>query len=704
MQSRLWMMTILLWLSCTFPSIADEARIGHHDLDVTLDPPSHRIQATDRVTIEMPDAKQTVEFYLSKTLDQVELIDAAGMTLKRIDVPDDTMRSPEHENGTTFTHWRVTADMPEPIFRFVLSYSGSIYDSLKSDESNYARGFATTSGLICEQGIYLAKSSGWFPAQDQGTMTFTLKTHLPSGWHSISQGEEVARVAKENGQFTEWICDDPMDDIYLIAGRYIITEEDHHGVRVMTYTYQDEPELSANYRNATKKYLDMYKQLIGPYAFEKFALVENFWQTGYGMPSFTLLGSQVIRLPFIINVSYGHEILHNWWGNGVFVDWERGNWCEGITNYMADHYYKKLSGQDKGYRRSMLQNYQNYVKSERDFPLTEFRERHNPASQAIGYNKSAMTYHMLHELLGEAKFNAAWQSFYRNYLFKAVSWAEIESEFSRQTGEDLKWFFSQWIERKGAPNLKIARVDISRKKSGYQVSLTLMQDEPTYKMRIPIRFTGAADSTIYVFMNEKSGKFKFQFKDKPKKIHLDPDFDIFRMLDRDEIPPALSQTLGATNILLILPEDEGEAKVEFYGRFSKMLSMTGAATVLRDGESTEADLKGKTLCVLGGKNRWLSQVKSNLPAGVELGEQAWTIAGKTFPVQGHAFVLTMRHPTDPGLSMSIIQIDHLEDFPAIERKLPHYGGYGYLVFKGADNVLKGEWETETSPLIYHVAD
>ena len=37
------------------------------------------------------------------------------------------------------------------------------------------------------------------------------------------------------------------------------------------------------------------------------------------MPSFTLLGSQVIRFPFILTSSYPHEILHNWWGNAVFV-------------------------------------------------------------------------------------------------------------------------------------------------------------------------------------------------------------------------------------------------------------------------------------------------------------------------------------------------------------------------------------------------
>jgi hypothetical protein len=54
------------------------------------------------------------------------------------------------------------------------------------------------------------------------------------------------------------------------------------------------------------------------------------------MPSFTLLGSRVIRLPFILYSSYPHEILHNWWGNSVYVDYARGNWSEGLTSYLAE--------------------------------------------------------------------------------------------------------------------------------------------------------------------------------------------------------------------------------------------------------------------------------------------------------------------------------------------------------------------------------
>jgi len=91
-------------------------------------------------------------------------------------------------------------------------------------------------------------------------------------------------------------------------------------VDIYTYFYPDNAGLSARYLEAAARYIGFYAELFGPYPFEKFAVVENFFPTGYGFPSYTLLGSAIIRLPFIIDTSLPHEIAHCWWGNGVLVD------------------------------------------------------------------------------------------------------------------------------------------------------------------------------------------------------------------------------------------------------------------------------------------------------------------------------------------------------------------------------------------------
>ena len=52
---------------------------------------------------------------------------------------------------------------------------------------------------------------------------------------------------------------------------------------VMAFLRTPDETLANKYLEATSQYLEMYRKLVGPYPFSKFALVENFWETGYGM-------------------------------------------------------------------------------------------------------------------------------------------------------------------------------------------------------------------------------------------------------------------------------------------------------------------------------------------------------------------------------------------------------------------------------------
>ncbi len=700
------LIVISIFLSCNQAPKTEEqsALITHHDISVILNPENHTIKGTDKIASNFPQniKGSEVGFLLNQSIVEVKLVDSSGLSLEKRPFYEASKKYSQifdSEEKGFLQFYVVKMNRPDSVINFTLAYEGLIYDTLKIPVQEYARGFATTRGLIDTPGIYLAGASGWIPTQKGNKFTFNLKTYLPSGWQSISQGEETVRRSDGELQINEWICDKPMEELYLIAGKYVISEEDHHGIKVMTYTYQDDPELTGRYRAATKRYIDMYSELIGAYPFKKFAMLENFWQTGYGMPSFTLLGSQVIRLPFIIGTSYGHEILHNWWGNGVFVDWEKGNWCEGLTNYMADHYYKKLAGEDAAYRRTMLQNYLNYVKESRDFPLNQFTERHDPATQAIGYSKSGMIFHMLYRMLGEEKFLNAIRSFYQKNLFKSASWKDIEKEFSAYSGDDLSWFFDQWINRAGAPHLKLENVEIQPKNGFWTNAITLSQNPEPYQLYIPIRFSGGSDTAITVLMQKEREIFTFKLSSKPEKIWVDPEFDVFRKLDATEIPPALSQTFGAQNSIIVLPSAADSVIYVGYKNLAEKWQTSEAIVIKSDQDIEDNDLTDKAMWIFGNMNKLIPQFKVSLPRGTEFRDDNWIIHGQEFTTAEHSIVLTARHPDNPDLSWTFIHVNNINDLPDIGRKLPHYGKYGYLVFKGSQNIFKGEWELEASPLI-----
>ena len=300
--------------------------------------------------------------------------------------------------------------LPAGTRTFTLQYRGVIDHPLEAAGAEQARGFQDSPGLITGDGVVLSGNTNWYPDTGTGLMTFELEVTLPEKWDAVSQGERTLHELKKKKTTVRWRSPEPQEEIYLVAAKFIEYDKPAGHAEAMAFLRTPDPGLAGKYLDATASYLALYDKLIGPYPYKKFALVENFWETGFGMPSFTLLGPKIIRLPFIINTSYPHEILHNWWGNSVFPEYEKGNWSEGLTAYLADHLMKEQQGGGAEYRLDTLQKYADYVLGGRDFPLTQFRTRHSPSSEAIGYGKALMFFHMLRLELGDDVFKQGIQA------------------------------------------------------------------------------------------------------------------------------------------------------------------------------------------------------------------------------------------------------------------------------------------------------
>ncbi|MFQ5655462.1 MAG: M1 family metallopeptidase [Planctomycetota bacterium] len=443
---------------------AGEPMVVNHDLQVRIDPGSHSLVVEDEVTLPPglaapPEGEEGISFLLHGAL-RVDAADAEWLVELRPGTPR-LSRHGINEDGEREVPLRehlirpATGAWPEKT-SFRLRYRGSIHHPLATEGEEYARSFSSTPGIISEEGVVLSGSSWWLPlfgeaAAGGALVRFRLAVDLPAGWDVVSQGERLSAEEVDGRRRVVWSSPEPMDEVYLIAARFTEYTRAAGGAVAQAFLRTPDPNLAARYLEATVQYLDMYNRLIGPYPYKKFALVENFWETGYGMPSFTLLGPKIIRFPFILHSSYPHEILHNWWGNSVFVDYESGNWCEGLTAYLADHLIKEGQGRGVEYRRDTLKKYRSYVRGARDFPLAEFRSRHSSATEAVGYGKSLMLWHMLRMRLGEDSFARGLSRFYRRHRFQRASFGDIEAVFSEIAGTDLGPFFRQWVDRTGAP-------------------------------------------------------------------------------------------------------------------------------------------------------------------------------------------------------------------------------------------------------------
>jgi len=245
---------------------------------------------------------------------------------------------------------------------------------------------------------------GWYPAAEAELSRFALDVLVPEGLTALSEADRISEIEVDTGRLVSFDFPHPVPGIHLILGPYVVSKDHYKHVRIETYFFPEDMDLAHNYLEVLKKYLKLYEELLGPYPFSRFAVVENIKPTGFGMPTFTLLGRQVLRLPFIPKTSLGHEILHSWFGNSIYVDSREGNWSEGLTTYLADHLYKRQKGEGWQYRRKIIEDFESYVRPGNEIVVRDFQGSNDRAVRTVGYGKAAMIFHMLKTRVGGEAF------------------------------------------------------------------------------------------------------------------------------------------------------------------------------------------------------------------------------------------------------------------------------------------------------------
>ncbi len=700
------MKRVLLFLSIFCIITSSFSQDIYHDINVEINVKNGSLSVIDVIKIKGEVGDEDLYFYLNKNL-SVKCLDE-NVSIENVEIEDDFESDPE---GFPLNKYKVVVGEKNKKV-IPLAYEGIINDEIVTGAAEYARGFSETNGIISEEGVYLAGSSYWVPKfTDKQLITFKLTVSIDSAWGVVSQGERTVNNIIKDRKFIIYESPEPMHEIYLIAAPWTEYQLMSGNILVQAFLRTPDEILAARYLGVTSSYIRLYEDLIGKYPYKKFALVENFWETGYGMPSFTLLGERVIRFPWILHSSYPHEYLHNYWGNSVYVDYEQGNWCEGITAYMADHLIKEQSGQGAEYRRNTLQKYTDFVNPENDFPLKDFRSRNNSAEEAIGYGKSLMLNEMLRYELGDELFRNAYAKFYSENKFKNASWDDIRKSFEEVCNKDLKAFFDQWINRTGAPDLEISNVNVNQENDKYKLKFTLsqIQEEDPFDIIVPVAvyLRGSNEVVIKkIHLKTKSNEYSFGFDKEPLKIEVDPQYNVFRRLNKKEVPSTLSQIMGGKDGVIILPKTS-----EFFEEYMMLArswqqmqqAQDKSIEIVTDNE-IESIPSDKAAWVFGRENKFAEEVRIPNDYYNSLSDDDQRLISEL--KENGSLVYALPNPQNEDFSIGFLSTNIADATKGLTRKLPHYGKYSYLGFEGDEptNVLKGVFPIINSPLSVMITD
>jgi aminopeptidase N len=308
----------------------------------------------------------------------------------------------------------------------------------------------------------------WFPTYDfpNDKMTWELEATVPAGYSAISNGSLVSdtRAAGRGGVHTmRWRQDKPSASylVSLVVAPLAKVHDAWRGIPVDYYVYAPDSGLARALFHVTPDMIDVYSKLTGvPYPWTKYAqtTVADFFGGMENVSATTLIDAVPDRRayqdrPWYQHILIPHELAHQWFGDYVTTENWANMWLnEGFAEFMPGQYWARRTGPQ------VEQDY--YIDEYHQFAAIDARRRMPLASLGSNniYPKGALVLEMLKHHLGEDRFWAGVNRYLTRNAFGTAITDDLRQAFLQATGENLDWFWDEWMYAAGYPDFTVDAV------------------------------------------------------------------------------------------------------------------------------------------------------------------------------------------------------------------------------------------------------
>src|SRR6266567_248479 len=530
-------LTLLILLLVAWPSSSwavEKARLRVDDYKIAaeLTPHMHQISARVKVKFTALQDLSVATFELHNALRVTKVLDANNQPLSAERVTQDsTIRVPlpsglAKDASTTLT----------------FEYEGQ----LETVEESPVPGLKLA--YVGDDTSYLLYAGRWFPVTGYGfnRFTSTISLTVPAHMVAIGSGKETvsdsAASKKPNSSglpnktFT-FVSDKPSFPGTIVAGVFQEYKSDEAGIELHVFFKPTHQKLGAEYATTAIQEFTYYITLYGVPLSSKLNVVEipddtvaSSWAPGIAAISGHTITEKVnYRL-------LANTIAHQWWGVSVSPaskdDWWLG---DGFARYSEAMYVENAAGaagleeavKDMSVGSLAYDTVPLSSASKLDIFSTEF--------QSLATDKGAMILHMLRWVLGEDKYNKTMREFAAEYAGKSATTDDFRTVAEKNYGDQLTWFFSQWLDSTGAPEFKVkyttyrlggaaAQNPKEEKTPGFRVTGEISQDLDLFRMTVDLRIdTDGKTENKRIEVVGTNSPFSIETFGRPRRISVDPD-------------------------------------------------------------------------------------------------------------------------------------------------------------------------------------
>ena len=461
-------------------------------------------------------------------LDLVERRDSAGMTVDWVRLAGEELVY-RHEMDQLFIDLPSSPEAGQRI-EVEVAYRGRPANGLKIGPNKHGdRTFFSDN--------WPNRARHWLPTVDHpyDKATSEMRITAPAHYQVVSNGLLVEETDLGNDtRVTHWKQSVPIATwLYALgAARFAVQRVgEFDGKEIQTWVYyQDRDAGFYDFAVPTKAALEYYQDRVGPFAYEKLANIQSN-SVGGGMEAATAIfygdnsvtGKRDRRWQNVII----HEVAHQWFGNAVTeYDWDDVWLSEGFATYFTllfrEHYY----GRDdfvEGLNSAKNRIYAFYDERPDYRIIHDNLDDMSRVTTGMTYQKGAWVLHMLRERIGLDAFWSGIQTYYAEFFNSNATTADFRRHMEEAAGENLAWFFDQWLYQGGVVELEgfWDYVDGELK-----LHVTQTQERYTYRITTPFDIVfedGSSERITFDVGSDSAAGFSRKMEKAVVDVRPDPD-------------------------------------------------------------------------------------------------------------------------------------------------------------------------------------
>jgi aminopeptidase N/predicted negative regulator of RcsB-dependent stress response len=504
---------------------AEKARLHVNDyqIDVELLPQTHKLTARAVVKVTALDNLNVVTFQLNNSLRITKLTDANNKPL-----------TPERNTQDSTVRFALNSDLAKNTSTtFTFEYEGT----LESADDSPVQGLRLS--YVGPDTSYLLYSGLWFPVAGYNVNRFTatISVTVPAHMVVIGSGKEPSAAAAAsarksgaelaNSKTFTFAWDKPSFPGTIIAGSFEEFKSDEAGMDLHVFLKPNKKDLGAEYASTAVKAFTFFVTQYGNAPSTRLEVVEIPDDTVHSAwaPEIAAIASrditEKVNYRLVANV-----VAHQWWGVSVSPASKNDWWIsDGFSRYSEARYVESAAGEAG--LEEMVKEMSVGALAYDTVPLSsaDKLDYFSPEFQSLVTDKGAMILHMLRWVIGEKNYLTLMRDFAAKYAGKSASTNDFIELSEKVYGEQLTWFYSQWMDSTSAPEFK-AKYTVYRlgNNKGFRIVGAIAQDLDLFRMPVDLKIdTDGRTEDKRIEVVGTDSPFSVETFGRPRRISIDPE-------------------------------------------------------------------------------------------------------------------------------------------------------------------------------------